>query len=188
MPGAKAGTFCRPVVSKFPGMKLYTLFFCTTLAGAAGWGTTVNGLRMSLTVDSPATHLTLTFENTQERREMFLWLGTAGVAEAERIKVFLTTPDGNRQPLLYTGGNGVAPGRLIPMIVPLLGGSTYSIRTPLNRWYHTNHKPLDPALLRQSTLQFEISQPQDIDLHFVDCFGLRIFWHGTAHSNALRIP
>lgn len=69
----------------------------------------INGLRMSLTVDSPATHLTLTFENTEERREMFLWLGTAGVAEAERIKLFLTTSDGNWQALLYTGGNGVAP-------------------------------------------------------------------------------
>lgn len=188
MPGEDTGTFDGAAVSKIPGMKLYILLFCATLANAADWGTTVNGLRLSLTVGSPATHLTLTFENAEERREMFLWLGTAGVAEAERIKLFLKTPDGNRQALLYTGGNGVAPGRLIPMVVPLLGGSTYSIRTPLNRWYHTNHKPLDPALLRQSTLQFEISQPQDIDLRFVDCFGLRIFWHGTASSNALRIP
>lgn len=169
-------------------MKIHALLFCAALASAADWGTAVNGLRMSLSVDSPATHLTLTFENVEERREMFLWLGTAGVAEAEQIKLFLITPDGNRSPLLYTGGNGVAPGRLIPMIVPLLGGSTYSIRTPLNRWYHTNHKPLDPVSLRQSTLQFEISHSQDLDFRFVDCFGLRIFWNGAARSNPLRIP
>jgi hypothetical protein len=164
------------------------LFFLAMVANAAEWGTPVNGLRLSLAADSAGQKLTLTFENTQDRHEMFLWLGTVGVGEAGRVKVALTAPDGKRQYLLYTGGNGVAPGRLIPMIVPLLPGSTYSIRTSLSRWYHGDHKPLDPALLRQSALQAEISIPVEADFQFVDCFGLRIFWSGTARSNALRIP
>ncbi len=163
------------------------LFFLAMVANAAEWGTPVNGLRLSLAVDSAGQNLTLTFENMQERHEMFLWLGTVGVGSADRVKLTLTTPDGKREYLLYTGGNGVAPGRLIPMIVPLLPGSTYSIRTSLRRWYHRDQKPIDPALLRQSTVQAEISIPVEADFQFVDCFGLRIFWSGAARSNALRM-
>lgn len=156
-----------------------------TSLNAADWGTTINGLRLSLSADSPAQNLTLTFENTEERREMFLHLGTAGVNEADQVHLYLTAPDGKRTKLLYTGGNGVAPGRLVPMIVPLLPGSTYSIRTPLNRWYLPNHTKPD---LRQSALHAEIQHAQNLDFRFVDCFGLRIFWYGQARSNSLRIP
>ncbi|MBL8178786.1 MAG: hypothetical protein JNK48_29195 [Bryobacterales bacterium] len=167
--------------------KLGTILFCAAMAHGAEWGQTANGLRMSLAVDSQVSYFTLTFENIEERREMFLWLGTAGLAEADRVKMFLLMPDGTRAPLLFTGGNGVAPGRLIPMIAPLLGGSTYSLRIPINRLYRTNHTPIDGVLLRQGAFQAEIAQPPDVDMRFVDCFGLRIFWHGNAASNALRI-
>ncbi len=168
--------------------RLLLLLLVAAVAQAADWGATINGLRLSLSTDATGQNITFTFENTEDRREMFLWLGTVGVGEAEKLHLNMISAAGKRERLMYTGGNGVAPGRLIPMIVPLLPGSTYSIKTSLSRWYRPNHVPLDRAVLRESTLEAEFAMPQDVDFRFVDCFGLRIFWHGNVRSNSLRIP
>ena len=100
---------------------------------AADWGPPDNGLRVSLAVEANA--IVFTFENVRENREMFLPLGRAlGIGRAEFIHLYLFRPDGTRRQLQYTGGSGVAPGRLLPFIVPMMAGSIYSVRTPLRHW------------------------------------------------------
>ena len=100
---------------------------------AADWGPPVNGLRVSLAVEADT--VVVTFENVREDREMFLPLGRAvAVGRAESIHLYLILPDGTRRQLQYTGGSGVAPGRLLPFIVPIMPGSIYSGSIPPGRY------------------------------------------------------
>lgn len=102
------------------------------LCGSVGLSP-VNGLRVSLAVTDE--NVVVTFKNVQENRELFLLLGdTVGVGRANLVQLHLIRSDGDRQWLRYTGGSGVAPGRITPYIVPMMAGSTYSVRTPLGLW------------------------------------------------------
>lgn len=189
MPAKATGNpaIARGVRIHMSGLALVALSFSLySPALRAEWGTTVNSLRLSLelsTANNGERHLTVTMENTEDRREMFVVLGLVGVLEAEMLQMHMVGADGKREKLIYRGGNGVAPGRLIPMIVPMLPGSTYSIRTPLKWWLRPDMTGLPPG----ATVEAEISVSPDADLRYVDCFGLRIFWSGTVRSAPLRI-
>lgn len=83
------------------------------LAADEDWGTEENGLRVALSVENE--EVVVTMKNVCPGREMYLPLGRiVGVGRAEAVHLDLILPDGTRRRLEYTGGNGVAPGRLLP--------------------------------------------------------------------------
>jgi hypothetical protein len=118
---------------------------------------------------------------------MFLPLGRAvGAGRAEFTHVYLTLPDSTRHQLHYTGGSGVAPGRLLPFIVPMMAGSLYSIRTPLRYWrLGANLDPVKPKLSPGAFLQADIVAGDSRQWEYVNCYGLQIFWSGRAVSNVV---
>ena len=71
--------------------RLLLLLLVAAVAQAADWGATINGLRLSLSTDATGQNITFTSELTEDRREMFLWLGTVGVGAAEKLHVNMSS-------------------------------------------------------------------------------------------------
>jgi hypothetical protein len=162
---------------------LLAFFVGQLLASAQDWGPPVNGLRIALAVDNE--HVVVTLNNVREDREMFLPLGrTVGIGRAEFLHLELISPDGSRRHLEYTGGSGLAPGRLLPYIVPMMHGSTYSLKTPLRYWrVGAGLRRIDADLARGASLQASLAAAESLQWQYVDCYGLRMFWSGRAVSN-----
>jgi hypothetical protein len=162
------------------------LILAIRVAIAADWGPPVNGLRVSLAVEADT--IVVTFENVGENREMFLPLGRAvAVGRAEFTHLNLILPNGTSRQLQYIGGSGVVPGRLLPFIVPMMVGSIYSVRTPLQHWrLGANLDPIEPELSQGASLQAEILAGDSLQWEYVNCYGLQIFWSGRAVSNVVR--
>jgi hypothetical protein len=104
---------------------LGTLLTSSAVAAEAGeWGPTVDGLRMSAAIvknEFGNSELEWTIENTSQVDETFLVLGKMGYRNAELITVILTEPDGSRHSASNFGQrSGMAQGRELPIIVPLL--------------------------------------------------------------------
>ena len=113
------------------------------------------------------------------------WSGWFG--RAEFVHLYLILPDGTRRQLQYVGGIGVAPGRLLPFIVPMMAGSVYSIKTPLRNWrLGSNLDPVEAELSRRASLQAEIVAGESLQRDYANCYDLQIFWSGSAHSNIVR--
>ncbi len=168
-------------------MRLAVLYLAiaTHVTMAAEWGSPVHGLRVSLGVEAGT--VVVAFENVQENREMFLPLGVVGFGHAEFVHLYLILPDGTRRQLRYVGGSGVAPGRLLPFIVPMMAGSVYSMKTPLRSWrLGSNFDPVEEELSRGASLQAEIVAGESLQRDYVNCYGLNIFWSGSAVSNIVR--
>ena len=166
-------------------MRLAILFAFVSLCSAAEWGQPVNGLRLSLAKEGET--LILTFENVQDR-EMYLPLGGAvGVGEADRVTLSLRLPEGASRPLQYTGGSGVAPGRILPFIVPMLPGSIYTVRTQLRNWrVGPELNRIEADLAKGASLQAGLTAAPDLGMRYVECYGLQIFWSGSVVSNLVR--
>jgi hypothetical protein len=94
----------------------------------------VNGLRISLAVE--ANEVVVFFQNMTRSREIILPLGQilGGSGSPDLVQLHLVLPDGTRGRLRYTGGPGVVTGQILPYVVPMMAGSLYSIRTPLQYW------------------------------------------------------
>ncbi len=168
-------------------MRLAVLYLAiaTHVTMAAEWGSPVHGLRVSVGVEAGT--VVVAFGNVQENREMFLPLGVVGFGHAEFVHLYLILPDGTRRRLRYVGGSGVAPGRLLPFIVPMMAGSVYSMKTPLRSWrLGSNFDPVEEELSRGASLQAEIVAGESLQRDYVNCYGLNIFWSGSAVSNIVR--
>jgi hypothetical protein len=163
------------------------LILAQLLASAEDWGAPMNGLRVSLSVDDK--NVVVTFKNVHENREIFLPLGeTVGVGRANLINLHQILADADRRQLQYIGGSGVATGRILPYIVPMMAGSTYSVQTPLASWRVGNPmRRIDEELSRGATLQASIAVAESAQWRYVDCYGLRMFWSGRALSNVFRV-
>ena len=80
----------------------------------------------------------------------------------------------------------MAPGRLLPFIVPMMAGSIYSVRTPLRNWrLGSNLDPIEPELSRGASLQADILAGDSLQREYVNCYGLQMFWSGRAVSNVV---
>lgn len=179
---------------------LEMLLTSSALTGeAAEWGPTVDGLRMSAAIVKNAVgyyELEWTIENTSLVDEKLLVLGKMGYRNAELITVIVTEPDGSRHAASNFGPrSGTAPSRELPMIVPLLPKSSYSIRTLLGGWayYAPSLRRVESLLSQPATLQLQLqvgmdSKPSVKTDCSLDCFGLQIFWRGKLVSNLLRFP
>ncbi len=119
---------------------------------------------------------------------MLLPLGaTLGFGNADFVYLHLIAADGTRRRLLYTGGSGIAPGRLVPYIVPMMPGSTYSLSTPLRNWHvESEFKRIQKMLPPGQVIQASISAAENLDRQYIHCYGLQMFWKGQAFSNVVR--
>ncbi len=153
------------------------------LASAQDWGSPANGLRVALAVEKK--NVVVTFH---AGREMYLPLGrTVGIGRADFVQIQLILADGTRRQLQYTGGSGLAPGRLLPYIIPMMRGSTYSVQTPLHYWRNgADLRQIDADLARGAALQATIEAPRSLQWQYVDCYGLQMFWSGRAASRLFR--
>ena len=156
------------------------------MAIAMDWGPAVNGLRMSLAIEEKT--VVMTFENMREDREMYLPLGRiVGIRHPEFAHLGLTLKDGTHRQLQHVGGEGVAPGRLLPYIVPMMPGSVYTVRTLLQDWrVGSNLDRIEKDLSRGATLQASVVASESLHWEYVNCYGLQIFWSGRAVSNIIH--
>jgi hypothetical protein len=143
-------------------------------------------LRIALAVEN--NEVVVTMKNVRPGREMYLPLGMVGVGRADAVHLDLILPGGGaRQRLQYTGGNGVAPGRLLPFIVPMMPGSVYSVRTPLLYWRAgAQLRRIEADLARGAALQATVTADRAVEWRYVDCYGLQMFWSGHAVSPVFR--
>ena len=120
---------------------------------------------------------------------MFLPLGqTVGIGRADFVHLDLIASDGSRRAVQFTGGSGIAPGRLLPYIVPMMPGSVYTVRTPLLWWRQGGDlRRIEADLKNGAGLQARIVVPGNFEWQHVNCYGLRMFWSGRAVSSVFRV-
>jgi hypothetical protein len=170
---------------------LLSVLIVAMYAYSADWGAPVDGLRASLNIETSnkGERLVLvTFQNVQKGPQIFLRLGIVGVREADLTHLNLIESDGKRQPLMFVCGAGLAPGRILGMIVPLLPGSTYSIPNPLRCWVKRNYTPLKPELLHGASLQAELKVDATEYGRYHPCYPKQRMWAGQLFSNTVQSP
>jgi hypothetical protein len=139
-------------------------------------------VRLALAVEDE--NVIVTFQNILVDCDMYLPLGRAvGLGRAEFVEMQLVLGDGTRKQVQYIGGSGVAPGRILPYIVPMMPGSIYSVKTQLRFWrIGADSREIVADLNRGAGLQAIIEVPSSIQEQYVLCYGLQIFWSGRAAS------
>jgi hypothetical protein len=120
---------------------------------------------------------------------MYLPLGRAvGIGRAEFLQIQLILEDGTRQQAQYTGGSGIAPGRILPYIVPMMTDSIYSVQTRLRNWrVGADFRPIETDLARGAALQATLDVPGSLEWQYVACYGLQMFWSGRAASGVFHL-
>jgi hypothetical protein len=177
--------------------KLHLLVFFVFSAlslRAAEWGPTSNGLRMSASIvrnEFENNELEVMIENTTSE-ETLVVLGRADVP-FDAVHVIVGPPNSPETPAFYIGGRGIAPGRFMPMVVPLLAKSRYKFRTLLGAWgfFAPSIQRVEELLTKPASLRVELRNPirERIDnAALADCYASRRFWNGTLNSQKLRFP
>jgi hypothetical protein len=159
--------------------------------------TTLSGLRMSATIarnDFGFNELEVTIENATSR-EILIVLGRLPFRFADAIHVLVKPPNGPEVAAFYLdSGDGVAPGRTFPMVIPLLPKSQYSVGTLLAAWgyYGPSVRRVENLIAQESSLRVEFRNSDDERIKYgigaVDCSGSRPFWNGMLSSNVLKFP
>jgi hypothetical protein len=162
------------------------------------WGPTENGLRMSTTIvrdDSGFDKLEVTIANTTSK-EILIVLGRLQVRFAENIHVIVKPPNSPEVAAFYLNqyGGGVARGRELPMVMPMLPKSEYSVRTLLDGWGYNGPsiRRVADLLIQKSSLRVEFRNTDDErtknGIGTAVCYGSRPFWNGTLISNVIEFP
>jgi hypothetical protein len=180
------------------GKMLWAIALLTSLvqtSGATEWGPSVNGLRMAAAIvrnDFGNYELEATIENTTSK-EILIVLGHVAFRFAEVVHVIVKSPHGSETAAFYLDSGGGLARRLMPMVLPLLPKSSYSIRTLLAGWgyYSPTLLRLEELLSQKSSLRMELINTGEERVRFgvsVDCYGSRPFWNGRLVSNILHFP
>ena len=183
------------------GMKNYllaavtviVLSLSTELAYSAEWGLTSNELRSSITVvrgsDGEA-ELEWTVQNVSPK-DFYLTIGKCmGTGTADQVRLIVRFPDGVERTAMYTNVV-LAPGRITPVIVPLLSNSAYTWKTKLRNWiYHApDVRRVDQLLSTPSSLRMELRIGKAGRAYYRgNCYPLDIFWTGILISNVMQLP
>jgi hypothetical protein len=161
------------------------------------WGRVENGLRMSAAIaqnELGNNELEVTIENTTSQ-EILIVLGYMEYGFAETVHVVVKPQSGTEIAAFYLGsGGGLAHGRDLPMVLPLLPKSSYTCRTLLGGWGYrrTALHRVEELLTQESSLQVEFRNSAQQRVHYgilaAECYGSRPFWSGTLISNTLKLP
>ena len=163
-------------------------------ADPVAWGPAVGGLRISLSVvlEQPAAgrQFQVTIQNVGDK-DLLVPLGIINntKAYADKLTLVLTTADGKHPRVIFTGMPGVISGRLDALVVPLLSGASYTVRTPMDQYYVLDgSEKLETFCSRSCQLQVEL------DIRNVVCspYGfpnpnMLTCWQGKIASNAITL-
>jgi hypothetical protein len=163
-------------------------------ADAVQWGSTVNGLKMSvaLSIDSTKNgEIRVTLQNLGDK-DILIPLGMiVGKPHPTLLKTTLKTPDGNIPRIIYTG-IGFVSGYAEAMTIGLRAGEAYTVSTPLDLYYvlDTSEK-LVTFIGRRCQLWVELNVKENQCPNPTTLDPLRRTlpcWYGNVVSNVLQLP
>jgi hypothetical protein len=169
-----------------------TLFVIVSTGVAAepgAWGPAVGGARLGIGVSGHK--IRITAQNVSDAPLLLPFGALIGSQFYNfRFQIIVVASDGAEHRLIDAGSPGIVGGRLDPLVVPLLPGSSYTVEIPLSRFAVLDgSEKLETLLLKGCRLRVEL------DVHRPTCplYGypnpnMIPCWEGKLISSILRFP